>query len=145
MALCSAANWLFNFLLAFFTPFITSDIGFAYGYVFAGCNLAAVAVVYFFLPEANNKFLKEIDTMFLLEAPPTKSSKWEPPMGEDLITADKLMLNRGASRIDKRQEAGQPGAEHSESVSGQLNPRDLMSGVRGTSFVGRGTGRLSQG
>ena len=47
----------------------------AYGYVFAGCNLAAVAVVYFFLPEANKKFLKEIDTMFLLEAPPTKSSK----------------------------------------------------------------------
>jgi len=58
MALCSAANWLFNFLLAFFTPFITSDIGFAYGYVFAGCNLVAVAVVYFFLPESNNKFFK---------------------------------------------------------------------------------------
>jgi len=44
--------------------------------------------------------------MFLLEVPQTKSSKWEPPMGEDLITADKWMLNRGASRIDKRQEAG---------------------------------------
>ena len=58
MALCSAANWLFNLLLAFFTPFITSDIGFAYGYVFAGCNWVAVAVVYFFLPESNNKFFK---------------------------------------------------------------------------------------
>jgi MFS transporter, SP family, sugar:H+ symporter len=102
IALCSAANWLFNFLLAFFTTFITSDIGFAYGYVFAGCNLAAVFIVYFFLPETNNKTLEEIDTMFLLEVSPLKSSRWEPPQGEDLITADKLMLNKGASRIDKR-------------------------------------------
>jgi MFS transporter, SP family, sugar:H+ symporter len=102
IALCSAANWLFNFLLAFFTTFITSDIGFAYGYVFAGCNLAAVFIVYFFLPETNNKTLEEIDTMFLLEVSPLKSSRWEPPQAEDLITADKLMLNKGASRIDKR-------------------------------------------
>jgi SP family sugar:H+ symporter-like MFS transporter len=68
--------------LNFFTLFITSDIGFAYGYVFAGCNLVAVAIVYFFLQETNDKSLEEIDTMFLLEVPPTKSSKWEPPMGK---------------------------------------------------------------
>ena len=50
ISLCSASNWTFNFLLAFFTPFITNNINFAYGYVFAGCNLAAFFVVYFFLP-----------------------------------------------------------------------------------------------
>ena len=80
--------------------------------------------------------------MLLLEAPPMKASKWEPPRREDLITADKPMLNREASRIDKRREARQPGAEHLESVSRQPNPRDLMSGVRGAFFVGRGTGTL---
>lgn len=48
---CAASNWLFNFFIGFATPFIVSSIGFAYGYLFAGCNLLAVFVVYFFLPE----------------------------------------------------------------------------------------------
>ncbi|TFY76157.1 hypothetical protein EWM64_g7852 [Hericium alpestre] len=34
-ALATASNWLWNFLLAFFTPFIVSAIQFRYGYVFA--------------------------------------------------------------------------------------------------------------
>lgn len=50
IALCAGSNWAWNFLLAFFTTFIVSDIGFKYGYVFAGCNLAAIFIVYFFLP-----------------------------------------------------------------------------------------------
>ena len=58
IALCAGSNWIWNFLLAFFTTFITSDIGFAYGYVFAGCNLAAVFVVYFFLPGTGNPLCK---------------------------------------------------------------------------------------
>lgn len=35
-ALATASNWLWNFLLAFFTPFIVGDIAFSYGFVFAG-------------------------------------------------------------------------------------------------------------
>jgi MFS transporter, SP family, sugar:H+ symporter len=114
-----------------------------------------VFIVYFFLPETNNKTLEEIDTMFLLEVSPLKSSKWEPPRGDELITADKLMLNKGASRIDKRTKAQQPGTQHSESVSGRphaeqmrgtsegSDPRQLLgSGVRGDSFVGRGSGPI---
>lgn len=57
ISLCSASNWTFNFLIAFFTPFITNDIGFKYGYVFAGCNLAAAFTVYFFLP---GKFIHRV-------------------------------------------------------------------------------------
>jgi hypothetical protein len=75
--------------------------------------------------------------------------------GEDLITADKLMLNKGTSRIDKRTEAEQPGTKHSERVSDSsdveamvgtseaLDPRQLMgSGVRSDTFVSRGTGPI---
>jgi len=142
ISLCAGSNWIFNFLLAFFTTFITSDISYAYGYVFAGCNLAAVFIVYFFLPETSGRSLEEIDTMFLLEIKPWKSSKWEPPRGEELITADKLMLNKGASRIDKRTEAGQPADEQMESVSGSNQRRFMGSGVRGDSFVGRGSGAV---
>ncbi|KAH6718345.1 MFS transporter [Leptodontidium sp. MPI-SDFR-AT-0119] len=76
IAFCSASNWFFNFYLAFFTPLITDQIDFAYGYVFAGCNLCAAILIYFFLiglheiPEPNGKSLEEIDTMYLLEVPP---------------------------------------------------------------------------
>lgn len=51
MALATASNWTWNFLIAFFTPFITQDIDFALGYVFAGCNLVAGVLVYFFVIE----------------------------------------------------------------------------------------------
>ena len=51
IALCAASNWGFNFFIGFATPFITSSISFAYGYVFAACNFVAVLLVFFFLPE----------------------------------------------------------------------------------------------
>ncbi|KAG9783392.1 general substrate transporter, partial [Aureobasidium melanogenum] len=112
-----ASVGLSNSLIAFFTPFITGDINYAYGYVFAGCNLFAVFFVYFFLPETSGRSLEEIDTMFLLEVKPWKSSKWTPPKNEDLITADKLRLNTGARDITKTREAGLGNAEQRESVS----------------------------
>ena len=50
-ALATASNWLWNFLIAFFTPFITRAIKFRYGFVFAACNLTGAVIVYFFLYE----------------------------------------------------------------------------------------------
>ena len=85
-------------LLAFFTPFITGDINYAYGYVFAGCNLFAVFFIYFCLPETSGRSLEEIDTMFLLSVKPWQSSKWVPPKREDLITADTLAQQNGDAR-----------------------------------------------
>lgn len=120
---CSGSNWLFNFYLAFFTPLITDDIDFAYGYVFAGCNLMAAAVVYFFLLESNGRSLEEIDTMYLLHVSPFKSSKWVAPQGEELVTADKLMLNKGARGISKKQ------ASHVEGGPGEVKD---SSGVIGS-------------
>lgn len=73
MAFATSASWFWSFMLAFFTPFITGDIGFAYGYVFAGCNLAAFAVVYFFLVESSGRTLEEVDAMYLLHVSPLKS------------------------------------------------------------------------
>ena len=35
-SLAAGSNWLWNFLLAFFTPFITKAIQYRYGFVFAG-------------------------------------------------------------------------------------------------------------
>lgn len=74
MALSTASNWTWNFLIAFFTPFITSAIDFRYGYVFAGCNFLAAIIVYFFLNEGQGKTLEEIDTMYIQRVPPWKSA-----------------------------------------------------------------------
>lgn len=56
MSLSIASNWLWNFLLAFFTPFITSAIDFRYGYVFAGCNVLGGLLVFFFVIEGKTPF-----------------------------------------------------------------------------------------
>ncbi|KAH8194708.1 hypothetical protein TruAng_011120 [Truncatella angustata] len=84
MALATASNWLWNFLIAFFTPFITSAIDFRYGYVFAACNLVGGALVYFFVIEGQGRTLEEIDTMYVEHINPRASAKWIAPPPEEM-------------------------------------------------------------
>ncbi|KAE8217770.1 hypothetical protein CF319_g8213 [Tilletia indica] len=63
-ALATASNWVWNFLIAFFTTPITRDIGFNYGFVFAGCNIANAIVAYFFVYETSNLTLEALDDMY---------------------------------------------------------------------------------
>ncbi|KAL4782118.1 general substrate transporter [Aspergillus varians] len=79
MSLATASNWLWNFLLAFFTPFITSAIDFRLGYVFAGCLFLAAGLVYFAVIEGRGRTLEEIDTMYVMKIKPWRSSKFEFP------------------------------------------------------------------
>lgn len=76
MGLATASNWLWNFLLAFFTPFITSAIDFRFGYVFAGCLFLAAGTVYFCVIEGKDRTLEEIDTMYIRKVKPWQSSKY---------------------------------------------------------------------
>jgi len=91
MALSTASNWGWNFLLAFFTPFIVGDIDFRYGYIFAGCLFLAAGTVYLFVIEGQGRTLEEIDTMYILHIDPRKSSKWIAPPPEELITTERLV------------------------------------------------------
>jgi len=84
MALSTASNWFWNFLLAFFTPFIVGDIDFRYGYVFAACNIVAGIGIYFFVIEGQGRTLEEIDTMYLMGVKPWESSKWVVPSLEEM-------------------------------------------------------------
>ena len=84
MALSTASNWLWNFLLAFFTPFITDAIDFRYGYVFAGTNILGGLIVYFFVIEGQGRTLEEIDTMYLMGVKPWDSAKWVVPSLEEM-------------------------------------------------------------
>ncbi|OAK96052.1 general substrate transporter [Phaeosphaeriaceae sp. SRC1lsM3a] len=108
MALATASNWIFNFLISFFTPYITSAIDYRYGYVFAGCCFAGAVVVYFFVCESHGRSLEEIDTMYILGVTPWKSKNWHPEPGEELPNLDNTYLTPGARGINKKQEARAP-------------------------------------
>lgn len=84
MAVATAANWLWGFLISFFTPFITSEIHFYYGFVFAGCLLFSVFYVYFFVSETKGLTLEEVDELYRQNIAPWKSSSWVPPTREEL-------------------------------------------------------------
>ncbi|KIX06485.1 uncharacterized protein Z518_04461 [Rhinocladiella mackenziei CBS 650.93] len=102
MALSTASNWLWNFLLAFFTPFITGDIDFLYGYVFAGCNLVGFLLIYFFVIEGQGRTLEELDTMYILGIKPWESRKWVAPPPEEITK-----IRREAGTEDNVAEAGE--------------------------------------
>ncbi|XBQ94310.1 hexose transporter hxt5 [Aspergillus fumigatus] len=70
MALATASNWLWNFLIDFFTPVITGDIHFAYGCVSAGSLFAGVVIVCFCVLEDRGQTLEEMDMMYVRSACP---------------------------------------------------------------------------
>ncbi len=80
MALAMASNWMWGFLISFFTPFITSAIGFAYGYVFTGCLVFAAFFCYFIVPETRGLSLEQVDDLYAADVKPWKSEGWVPPV-----------------------------------------------------------------
>ncbi|CAR23169.1 Hexose transporter 2 [Lachancea thermotolerans] len=78
MAIATASNWLWGFLIAFFTPFITSAIHFYYGYVFMGCLVFAYFYVFFFVPETKGLTLEEVQELWEEGVLPWKSTSWVP-------------------------------------------------------------------
>ena len=76
MSIATAANWLWGFLIGFFTPFITGAINFYYGYVFMGCMVFAYFYVFFFVPETKGLTLEEVNDMYAEGVLPWKSASW---------------------------------------------------------------------
>jgi SP family sugar:H+ symporter-like MFS transporter len=125
MAMSTASNWFWNFLLAFFTPFIVGDIDFRYGYIFAACLFVSAAVVYLFVIEGQGRTLEEIDTMYILHVDPRKSSKWIAPPPEELVTTERLVRGQVAgagpdleqsdsARARAKETAPAPSVDHTE-------------------------------
>jgi len=116
MATATASNWFWNFLLAFFTPFITGAIDFRFGYVFAGCNAAAAILVYFCLMESAGRTLEEVDFMYITHVNPIKSAKWNPDEAGELTNTDELFLGKGGRSINKRSEADREAVSQDEGL-----------------------------
>lgn len=82
MAVATAANWMWGFLISFFTPFITGAIHFYYGFVFTGCLIFSFFYVYFCVRETKGLSLEEIDELYASDIPPWQTAGWTPPSVE---------------------------------------------------------------
>lgn len=67
-------------MIGFLTPLADDGIGYAFGYVFFGTNLAAALLVWFFLYESRTLSLENVDLMYGQDdLKAWTSSKWVPP------------------------------------------------------------------
>ena len=111
MALATASNWLFNFLISFFSTMITNNIDYFYGLVFGTCCAVLAIIVYFFMIETKGRSLEEIDTMYVLHVNPITSAKWTPDslQNDGLPDTDRMHLGPGGRTFSKA-EQGAPNA-----------------------------------
>ncbi|KAF5377116.1 hypothetical protein D9757_008789 [Collybiopsis confluens] len=82
IALGSATNWIWNFLLSFFSPKIANDIGPLILLIFFGMLVVAFFYVYFFIPETRGLTLEEVDEMYRSGIKPWNSTKFVPSLGQ---------------------------------------------------------------
>ncbi|OCF75482.1 high-affinity glucose transporter SNF3 [Kwoniella mangroviensis CBS 8886] len=78
IALAAATNWLWNFLLSYFSPLIADDIGPLILLVFCGCLVFAFVYVYFMIPETRGISLEEVDELYRTKIPAWRSNSWVP-------------------------------------------------------------------
>jgi len=78
IALGSATNWLWNFLLSFFAPRIAAKIGPLILLIFFGMLVFGFFYVYIAIPEVKGLSLEEVDELYRSGVKPWKSSSWRP-------------------------------------------------------------------
>ncbi|CAA7265874.1 unnamed protein product [Cyclocybe aegerita] len=83
IALGSATNWFWNFLLSFFAPRIAARIGPLILLIFFGMLLFGYVYVYLFIPETRGLTLEEVDEMYRAGIKPWHSTDWKPHLGEE--------------------------------------------------------------
>ncbi|EJC97759.1 sugar transporter [Fomitiporia mediterranea MF3/22] len=78
IALGSASNWIWNFLLSFFSPRIAARIGPWILMIFFGMLIFGFVYVYFFIPEVKGLSLEEVDELYRSGVKPWNSAGWKP-------------------------------------------------------------------
>ncbi|ORY31840.1 putative sugar transporter [Naematelia encephala] len=78
IALGSASNWFWNFMLSYFSPLIAGDIGPLILLIFFGCLIFAFFYVYLMIPETKGISLEEVDELYRSKCPAWKSASWKP-------------------------------------------------------------------
>lgn len=107
-------NWLFNFVVALFTPAAFKKITWKTNLIFAIFNFLLIIITYFYFPETNGRTLEEIDMLWHSNIPAWKSKNWN---------LDKNNLN-SVIIIDESDERS---PFESENTSNQINNDDITS------------------
>ncbi|TFK65443.1 sugar transporter [Pluteus cervinus] len=84
IALGSATNWLWNFLLSFFSPRIAQDIGPLILLIFFGALVFGYGYVYLCIPETRGLSLEEVDELYRSGVRPWNSEGWRPHLMEGM-------------------------------------------------------------
>ncbi|EKM84259.1 hypothetical protein AGABI1DRAFT_52117 [Agaricus bisporus var. burnettii JB137-S8] len=98
IALGSATNWLWNFLLSFFAPRIAAKIGPLILLIFFGMLVFGFFYVYLFVPETKGLSLEEVDELYRSGVKPWKSAGWRPHL------MDNRQKNEGVESDEKGSE-----------------------------------------
>lgn len=121
VALCTSANWAFNFALGYFVPPAFENIQWRVYIVFGVFCAAMTLHVFFMFPETAGKSLEEVESMFL-----------DPKAVRYLGTAPwRTAVVKNALRDDLNFEKGVSSA-HKESVEGDAHVQDEEAGSAST-------------
>ncbi|KAF3010767.1 hypothetical protein E8E13_007565 [Curvularia kusanoi] len=111
VALSTASNWLWNFVISFITPYMIDE---QYGnlktkvfFVWGATCTACVIFAYFLVPETKGLSLEQVDSM-LKETSPRHSSKWVP---------HSTFSGHGETSSIGSTEKASVGARHKEDIS----------------------------
>lgn len=97
ISLGAASNWLWNFLLSWFSPGLNTQYGTFILLIFGSITYTAGVFVYFCLPEVKGLSLEQVDYMYESGAANKAwtTSKWIPPIGD----TNRATLGSGTKRV----------------------------------------------
>ncbi|CAB03595.1 plasma membrane gluconate:proton symporter Ght3 [Schizosaccharomyces pombe] len=75
-SVATSGNWLGNFMISFFTPFINNAIGFKLGYIYACINLFSSFMIFFLAKETKGLTLEEVNDLYMSNIKPWESYKY---------------------------------------------------------------------
>ncbi|GFZ50526.1 hypothetical protein JCM24511_08283 [Saitozyma sp. JCM 24511] len=135
IALGSATNWFWNFMLSYFSPLIANDIGPLILLIFFGCLIFAFFYVFFFIPETKGISLEEVDELYRSSTPPWKSASWRPAshrasldaIGRDRRISETTVVGSSTEK-PKRDGEGEPQVQAERAEPG-LEPGRIEAGM----------------
>lgn len=91
ISLGSASNWLWNFLLSYWSNRIADRIGSNILLIFAGVLVFAFFYVYFMIPETKGLALEDVELLYSQHIKPWRSAKWAKERGLDKPLEDRVV------------------------------------------------------